>query len=84
MELRQELRQELSTPPLDVALETVRAWAVWQTEGERRLLPRFARREARRRAWASLRGFLSPLERQKGGKWLQSMGLRRRMGSSIS
>ena len=47
-----ELRQELSTPPLDVELATVRAWAVWQTEVERRIMPRFARREARRRAWA--------------------------------
>ena len=62
-----ELRQELSTPPLDVALETGRAWAVWQTEVERRIMPRLARREARRRAWASLRGFLSPGERKNGG-----------------
>ena len=61
-----ELRQELSPPPADVALETVRAWAVWQTEVERRIMPRFARREARRRAWASLRGLLSPVERKNG------------------
>lgn len=61
-----ELRQELSTPLLDADLETVRAWAVWQTEVERRLMPRFARREARRRAWAYLRGFLSPVERKNG------------------
>ena len=61
-----ELRQELSPPSPDVALETVRAWAVWQTEVDRRILPRFARREARRRAWASLRGLLSPVERTNG------------------
>ena len=61
-----ELRQELSTPPLDVALETVRAWAVWQTAVERRRMPRLARREARRRAWASLRGFLRLVERKNG------------------
>ncbi len=61
-----ELRQELSTPPLDVELETGRAWAVWQTEVERRIMPRFARREARRRAWAYLRGLLSPVERKNG------------------
>ena len=61
-----ELRPELSTPPTDLALETVRAWAVWQTEVERRIMPRFARREARRRAWASLRGLLSPVERKNG------------------
>jgi SRSO17 transposase len=61
-----ERRQELSTPPPDLALETVRAWAVWQTEVERRIMPRFARREARRRAWAYLRGLLSPVERKNG------------------
>jgi len=61
-----ELRQELSTPPTDLALETVRAWAVWLTEVERRIMPRFARREARRQAWAYLRGLLSPVERKNG------------------
>ena len=61
-----ELRQELSTPPPDLALETVRAWAVWLTEVERRIMPRFARREARRQAWAYLRGLLSPVERKNG------------------
>jgi len=61
-----ELRQELNPPPLDVELETVRAWAVWQPEVERRILPRFARREARRRAWAYLRGLLRPIERKNG------------------
>ena len=61
-----ELMPELSIPPTDLALETVRAWAVWQTEVERRIMPRFARREARRRAWAYLRGLLSPVERKNG------------------
>ena len=61
-----ELRQEWSPPAADVALETVRAWVVWQTEGERRIMPRFVRREARRRAWAYLRGLLSPVERKNG------------------
>jgi hypothetical protein len=61
-----ELRQELSTPPTGLALETVRAWAVWLTEVERRIMPRFARREARRQAWAYLRGLLSPVERKNG------------------
>jgi SRSO17 transposase len=61
-----KLSQELSTPPTDVALETVRAWAVWQTEVARRIMPRFARREARWRAWAYLRGLLSPVERKNG------------------
>ncbi len=61
-----ELQQELSTSPTDVALETVRAGAVWQTAVERRRMPRFARREARRQAWASLRGWLRPVERTNG------------------
>ena len=61
-----ELRQELSPPSPDLALEAVRAWAVWQTEVERRIMPRFVRREARRRAWAYLRGLLSPVERKNG------------------
>lgn len=60
-----DLTQELN-PPTDLSLETVRAWAVWQTEVERRIMPRFARREARRRAWAYLRGLLSPVERKNG------------------
>jgi SRSO17 transposase len=49
-----------------LALETVRAWAVGLTEVERRIMPRFARREARRQAWAYLRGLLSPVERKNG------------------
>ena len=61
-----ELGQEWSPPPTDLTLETVRAWAVWLTEVERRLLPRFARHEARRRAWAYLRGVRSPVARKNG------------------
>jgi hypothetical protein len=61
-----ELMPELSIPPTDLALETVRAWAIWLTEVERCIMPRFARREARRRVWASLRGLLSPVERKNG------------------
>ena len=61
-----ELRLELSTPPTDLPLETVRAWAVWLTEVERCIMPRFARHEARRRVWAYPRGWLSPVERKNG------------------
>jgi SRSO17 transposase len=61
-----ELMPELSIPPTDLALETVRAWAVWLTEVERCIMPHFARREARRRVWAYLRGLLSPVERKNG------------------
>ena len=47
-------------------LEAVREWALWLTEVERRLMLHFTRREARRSAWASIRGLLSPVERKNG------------------
>ena len=61
-----ELRQEPCAPPGVLALETVRAWTLWLTEVERWLLPHFARRAARRHAWAYIRGLLSPVERKNG------------------
>jgi len=61
-----ELRQEWCTAPTDLALETVQEWTLWLTEVERSILPRFPRREARRRAWAYIRGLLSPVERKNG------------------
>jgi len=51
-----ELWQEPGAFPEDVTLDTVRTWALWQTEVERRLGPQFARREVRWRAWAYIRG----------------------------
>jgi SRSO17 transposase len=61
-----ELRQERCTAPPDLRLETVREWTLWLTAVERHILPRFPRREARRRAWAYIRGLLSPVERKNG------------------
>ena len=61
-----ELRQERCPAPPDLALETVREWTLWLTEVERYILPRFPRRETRRRAWAYIRGLLSPVERKNG------------------
>jgi SRSO17 transposase len=61
-----ELLQEKCAAPTDLALETVREWALWLTEVERRLMPHFTRREARHRAWAYIRGLLSPVERKNG------------------
>ena len=69
-----ELSQELCPSPTDVALETVRPWAVWLTEVERRIMPRFARHEARRRVWAYLRGLLSPVERKNGWQVAEVVG----------
>jgi len=63
-----EWTQEQGTPPAALALETVQAWALWFTAVARRLRPHLPRHEARRRAWASLRGVLSPVERQNGGQ----------------
>ena len=45
---------------------TVQTWAFWLTEVERRILPHCPRSDARRRVWAYLRGFLSPVERKNG------------------
>jgi SRSO17 transposase len=61
-----EWRQEQGTASAALALETVREWTLWLTEVEQWLLPHFARREARHRAWASIRGLLSPVERKNG------------------
>jgi len=61
-----ELKQERCTAPPDLALETVREWTLGLTEVERHILPRFPRRDARRRAWAYIRGLLSPVERKNG------------------
>jgi SRSO17 transposase len=61
-----ELRQGQDIFPGDVGLDTVRTWTLWLTEVERRIGARFARREARWCAWASLRGLLSPVERKNG------------------
>lgn len=61
-----EWRQEQGTASAALALETVREWTLWLPEVERWLLPHFARREARHRAWAYIRGLLSPVERKNG------------------
>src|SRR5262249_56887061 len=61
-----EWMQEQGTVSAERALETVRAWTLWLTEVERWLMPHFARREARHRAWAYIRGLLSPAERKNG------------------
>ena len=69
-----ELRQALDPAPTDGALETVRTWAVGLTDVARRLMPRVARREARHRGWASLRGWLSPVERKNGWQVAEAVG----------
>jgi SRSO17 transposase len=61
-----ERRQEQGRYPGDVNLETVRTWTLWQTEVERRMGAQCARREIRWRAWAYIRGLLSPVERKNG------------------
>jgi SRSO17 transposase len=61
-----ERRQEQGRYPGDVNLETVRTWTLWPTEVERRMGAQCARRAIRWRAWASIRGLLSPVERKNG------------------
>src|SRR5262245_59800141 len=61
-----ESRQKPCAAPGDGEPEPVAEWTVWLTEVERWLLPHFPRREARRHAWAYLRGLLSPVERKNG------------------
>lgn len=69
-----ELQQDLYPLPTDVTPETVQTWALWRTEVERRVMPHFARHEARRRVWASLRGLLSPIERKNGWQIAEAVG----------
>jgi SRSO17 transposase len=54
------------TSPAELAVDTVRAWLLELTEVERRIGPRFARWDGRRRVGAYLRGLLSPVERKNG------------------
>ena len=51
-----EWTQEQGTASAALALAKVRAWTRWLTAVERRRMPRFTRREARRRAGASADG----------------------------
>lgn len=69
-----ELRQARYPLPTDVIPEAVQTWALWLTEVERRILPHFARHEARRRAWAYLRGLLSPVERKNSWQIAEAVG----------
>ena len=61
-----ERQQEQGLCPGEVHLETVRTWTLWQTEMERRIGAQCARRDVRWRAWVSIRGVLSPVERKNG------------------
>jgi len=54
------------TSPAELTVDTVRAWLLELTEVERRIGPRFARWDVRRRVGAYLRGLLSPVERKNG------------------
>ena len=69
-----EWMQEQSPVSTALALETVREWTLWLTAVARGLLPHCARREARPRAWASLRGVRSPAERQNSWQLAEGNG----------
>ena len=57
-----------------MTLDTVRTWALWQTEVERGIGPQFARREVRRCAWAYIRGLLSPIKQKSGWQLAEGNG----------
>ncbi len=61
-----EMIPEPRTSPAALTVDLVRAWLLELTDVERRIGARFARWDAQRRAGASLRGLLSPVERQNG------------------
>jgi len=69
-----ELWQEQGACPEDVTLNTVRTWALWQTEVERGIGPQFARREVRQRAWAYTLGLLSPIKQKNGCQLAEGNG----------
>jgi hypothetical protein len=58
---------ESSLPPVDQEASAVQGGAASWRAIERRLAPYFERSEPRQRAMASLRGLLSPAERQTSG-----------------
>jgi SRSO17 transposase len=60
------LMDNLIPSPVDLGVERIREWVLWLTEVERCLGPYFPRSDARRRAWAYVRGLLSPVERKNG------------------
>ena len=68
------LMQERMPSPGELEVESVREWRLWLTEVERRLGPYFTRREVRWRAWAYLRGLLSPVERKNGWQLAEVRG----------
>jgi hypothetical protein len=68
------LRQELMPSPGELDVERVREWCLWLTEAERRLGAYFSRREGRWRAWAYLRGWLSPVERKNSWQLAEVSG----------
>ena len=56
------------------AASEIAAWSEAVADGSERLRPRFARPEPRRRAWAYLRGLLSPIERKNGWQLAEAAG----------
>ena len=57
-----------------MAASEVATWTEAVADVSERLRPRFARAEPRRRAWAYLRGLLSPIERKNGWQLAEAAG----------
>lgn len=64
----------------EVAQTEVAQWAAGLEEVQRRIGPRFARSEQRRRARAYLEGLLSPVERKNGWQLAERAGEARPYG----
>ena len=69
-----ELKPELDPSTTDVSMDTIQTWALWLTEVEGCLRPYCARRDARHRVGAYLRGLLSPSERKNGWQVAAAVG----------
>jgi hypothetical protein len=69
-----EMIPDPHTSPSELTVDTVRTWRLELTEVERRIGARFARWDVRRRAGASLRGLLSPVERKNGWQLAEGHG----------
>src|SRR5262249_47308190 len=78
-----EMIPDPRTSPADLTVDTVWAWSLELTEVERRLGPRFARWDARRRVGAYLGAYSVQQNAKTGGNWPKSMAMSRPTGCSI-
>jgi hypothetical protein len=84
-----EMSPDPRTSPADLTVDTGRAWSLELTEVARRLGPRFAQWDARRRVGAYRRGLLRPVERPNGWQLAEvngddtPYGVQHRLGRAV-